>query len=75
LGADAILQQLFDAGFAQQQVFELIVVVAIKTISNYSNHLTLPEPNKELQVMIGKQKKKLRFSNRMQSGVVVFFRN
>jgi alkylhydroperoxidase family enzyme len=72
---DVILKQLFNEGFAQQQVFELIVVVAIKTISNYSNHLTLPEPNKELQVMIEKQKKQLRFGNRMQSGVVVFFRN
>ena len=50
---DDILQQFFDAGFTQQQVFELIVVVAIKTLSNYTNHLTLPEPNKELLAMIG----------------------
>lgn len=46
------LQEFFAAGFTRQQVFELIVVVAIKTLSNYSNHLTHPEPNKELLAMI-----------------------
>lgn len=49
---DDELQQFFDAGFTRQQVFELMVVVAIKTLSNYSNHLTHPEPNKELLAMI-----------------------
>lgn len=49
---DEELQQFFDAGFTRQQVFELMVVVSIKTLSNYSNHLTHPEPNKELLAMI-----------------------
>ncbi|MGB4248330.1 MAG: carboxymuconolactone decarboxylase family protein [Pseudohongiellaceae bacterium] len=49
---DQELQQFLEAGFTRQQVFELMVVVAIKTLSNYSNHLTRPEPNKELLAMI-----------------------
>lgn len=46
------LQTFFAAGFTKQQVFEVILVVTIKTLSNYSNHLTKPEPNPELVAML-----------------------
>lgn len=45
---DADLKAFFDAGFAHQQVFEIILCAAAKTITNYSNHFTKPEPNPEL---------------------------
>ena len=47
-------QQLDDflaAGFTRQNVYDLILVVTIKTLSNYSNHLTKPEANDELKAM------------------------
>ena len=46
------LEAFYSAGFGRQQVFEVILVVTIKTLSNYSNHLTLPEPNPELLSML-----------------------
>lgn len=46
------LQAFFAAGFSKQQVFEVILVVTIKTLSNYTNHLTKPEPNLELLQML-----------------------
>lgn len=50
--ADQSLQRFFAAGFTRQQVFELILVVTIKTLSNYINHLTKPEVNPELIAML-----------------------
>ncbi|MFL0811041.1 MAG: carboxymuconolactone decarboxylase family protein [Agarilytica sp.] len=50
---EAKLQAFYDAGFAPQQYFELILTVAIKTLSNYVNHQTLPEANPELVQMLG----------------------
>lgn len=47
----ATLEAFFTAGFTKQQVFEVILVVTIKTLSNYTNHLTKPEPNPELLAM------------------------
>lgn len=49
---DADLKAFFAAGFNQQQVFEVVLINTIKTLSNYSNHLTQPEVNPELQAMI-----------------------
>ncbi len=46
------LQNFLDAGFTKQQIFEVILIISIKTLSNYSNHLTHPEPNKELLAML-----------------------
>ncbi|MDX8400147.1 MAG: carboxymuconolactone decarboxylase family protein [Gallionellaceae bacterium] len=46
------LQAFLDAGFTKQQIFEVILIVTIKTLSNYSNHLTHPEPNQELLGML-----------------------
>lgn len=49
---DAELQNFFAAGFSQAQVFELMLIIAVKTLSNYSNHLTQPEPNPQLVAML-----------------------
>ena len=46
------IQAFLAAGFTKQQIFEVILIVAIKTLSNYSNLLTKPEPNKELLAML-----------------------
>jgi uncharacterized peroxidase-related enzyme len=39
-------------GFTKQQIFELMLVLAIKTLSNYTNHLTHPQPNPEFLAML-----------------------
>ena len=46
------IHSFIDAGFTKQQILEVILIVSIKTLSNYINHLTNPEPNKELLGMI-----------------------
>lgn len=50
--SDAELQAFLNAGFNKQQILEVILIVSIKTLSNYINHLTHPEPNKELLAML-----------------------
>jgi alkylhydroperoxidase family enzyme len=50
--ADEQIDAFIDSGFTKQQVFEVILVVTIKTLSNYSNHLTKPEVNPELLGML-----------------------
>ncbi len=49
---DTTLEAFFAAGFTKQHVFEVILTVTIKTLSNYTNHLTKPEPNPELIAML-----------------------
>lgn len=49
---DKQLQTFFDAGFSKRNVYDLILITTIKTLSNYSNHLTKPEANPELKAMI-----------------------
>lgn len=46
------LEQFYDAGFSKRNVYDLILIVTIKTLSNYSNHLTKPEANKQLKAML-----------------------
>jgi len=46
------IDAFISAGFSKQQIFEVMMVVSIKTLSNYINHLTQPEPNAELLAMI-----------------------
>lgn len=46
------LQNFLAAGFTKQQVLEIILIISIKTLSNYINHLTNAEPNKELLAML-----------------------
>lgn len=50
--ADAEVQAFLDAGFTKRQIFEVIMIVSMKTLSNYINHLTHTEPNKELLAML-----------------------
>lgn len=38
-----------DAGFSEAQVLDVITAVALKTLSNYSNHITNPALNPELE--------------------------
>ncbi len=49
---DEQLEAFFEAGFEKKNVYDLILVVSIKTLSNYSNHLTLPEANEQLKAML-----------------------
>jgi len=46
------LDQFYQAGFTKQNVYDLILIVTIKTLSNYSNHLTKPEANEQLKAML-----------------------
>ena len=46
------IQTFLDMGFTKQQILEVILIVSIKTLSNYINHMTNPEPNKELLEML-----------------------
>ncbi|OIQ98100.1 carboxymuconolactone decarboxylase family protein [mine drainage metagenome] len=50
--SESEVQAFLDAGFNKQQILEVILIVSIKTLSNYINHLTHPEPNKELLGMV-----------------------
>jgi len=49
---EAEIDAFLNAGFTKQQILEVILIVSIKTLSNYINHLTQPEPNQELIDMI-----------------------
>jgi len=49
---NADIQTFIDAGFTRQQVLEVVLIVSIKTLSNYINHITHPEPNEELLAMV-----------------------
>ncbi len=44
---EADLKAFYDAGYTQQQYLELILIVTIKTLSNYTNHQTKPAVNPE----------------------------
>ncbi len=50
--SDEDMQAFCDAGFNKQQLLEVVLIVSIKTLSNYINHITKPEPNKELLAML-----------------------
>jgi uncharacterized peroxidase-related enzyme len=46
------VSEFIAAGYTKKNVFEVILIIAIKTLSNYSNHLTHPTVNKQLLDMI-----------------------
>ena len=52
---DAAVQQFLDAGFSQQQALEVILGVTIKTLSNYTNHITAIPLNQELEPLAWKE--------------------
>jgi len=41
-----------NAGFTKAQVYEVILGVALKTITNYSNHIAGAQPNEEFSAMV-----------------------
>jgi len=50
--SEETISEFLHAGFTKQQVFEVMIIVSIKTLSNYINHLTDPKPNDELLSMV-----------------------
>ena len=47
--SDATLEDFIDAGFNQSQVLEVLMAVAMKTLSNYTNHLANTPLDKQLK--------------------------
>ena len=45
------VRQFLDAGYTTAQVFEVVMGIALKTLTNYSNHLTDTRPNPEFVAM------------------------
>jgi len=45
------VRQFLDAGYTKGQVFEVVMGVALKVLTNYSNHLTSTNPNPEFVAM------------------------
>ena len=43
------LEAFLQAGFTKKNIFEINLIFAIKTLSNYSNHLTQPSLNPEFE--------------------------
>ncbi|WIX32603.1 carboxymuconolactone decarboxylase family protein [Salinicola sp. JS01] len=46
---DAEVQAFLEAGFEKQQLLELVIAVSLKTLSNYTNHITGTPLNDELK--------------------------
>ncbi|MBS0455991.1 MAG: carboxymuconolactone decarboxylase family protein [Proteobacteria bacterium] len=53
---DAEMAEFFAARFSAQQALEVVLGVAMKTLSNYANHLTRTETNPELSAYAWKRK-------------------
>lgn len=53
--SDNQVQDFLLVGFERKHIYDLILIISIKTISNYSNHLTDPEANPELLSMTKQQ--------------------
>ncbi|MFT7290154.1 MAG: putative peroxidase-related enzyme [Reinekea sp.] len=47
--ADSVTQVLLDQGFSKENMYDLLVCNMLKSLSNYSNHLTHTEVNDELK--------------------------
>lgn len=45
------VRRFLDAGYTNAQVFEVVMGIALKTLTNYSNHLTGTRPNPEFVAM------------------------
>lgn len=50
--SDEDINAFIAAGFTKQQLLEVVLIVSIKTLSNYINHITEPEPNPEFLGML-----------------------
>lgn len=51
LVSEEVVNRFLGAGYTKAQVFEVIMGVALKTFTNYSNHLAGAEPNAEFLKM------------------------
>jgi len=49
---DEDINEFIAAGFTRQAVLETVLIVSIKTLSNYINHITEPKANEELLSML-----------------------
>lgn len=49
---DATVQAFFDAGYTKRQVFEVVMCLGQKVMSNYINHLTAPPIDKEFAAYV-----------------------
>lgn len=45
------VRQFLEIGYTKAQVFEVVMGIALKTLTNYSNHLTGTRPNPEFVAM------------------------
>ena len=50
---EAHIDSFLNAGFTKAQVFEVVLGIGLKTITNYSNHLAGAEPNEAFIAMAG----------------------
>ncbi len=48
-----LLEGFFAAGFGKAQLFEVVLGVALKTLTNYSSHIAGAEPNPEFVALAG----------------------
>lgn len=48
---EASIERFLRAGFNKANVFEVVLGIALKTLTNYSNHLVRAEPNQEFLSM------------------------
>lgn len=46
---DADIQAFLDAGFNRQNILEVVLVVSLKTLSNYTNHVARPPVDEAFQ--------------------------
>ena len=49
---EAELNAFLNAGFTKKQFMEVVLIVTIKTLSNYINHVTHPEVNPEVLALL-----------------------
>jgi len=50
--ADADLQRFLASGFTRAQVFEVVFGVALKTLTNYANHIARPSVNEQFAAFL-----------------------
>ncbi|HLA91011.1 MAG TPA: carboxymuconolactone decarboxylase family protein [Gemmatimonadaceae bacterium] len=50
--SEADLEAFFTAGFSRAQVFEVIFGVALKTLTNYANHIARPPVNEQFAAFL-----------------------
>jgi len=49
---DAAFARFFDAGFTKGQVFEVVLGVSLKTLTNYANHIANPPVNEQFRAFL-----------------------